>query len=823
MLCGQSALQSPSDYLSYELGTQFTLHHNVLDYVDHVAEQSNRVAINHYGTTYEGRDLVYMVVTSLENHSRLEEIRRSNIAQTGLGEGEVMEDQPAVVWLSYNVHGNEASSSEAAMKTLHHLAHEDSEKVRAWLEQTVVIIDPMLNPDGRDRYVNWFKQVRGKHPMANEQTREHDEPWPGGRVNHYLFDLNRDWAWQIQKETKQRVDVFNRWMPQIHVDFHEQGKDDHYYFAPAAEPFHKAISGWQRDFQTTIGKNHMSYFNDEGWLYFTRQIFDLFYPSYGDTWPTFNGSIGMTYEQAGHSRGGLKVETNDRDTLTLSERIHHHYRTGLSTIEITAESRKDVIDQFTRYFEETRENGSGGYSSFVVKVDDNLDKIRQLTDYLDRQRISYSTPAKTKSHEAFDYQQNRKRDVTVEPGDIAISTHQPKGVLARVLFEPNPELVDSLTYDITAWSIPYAFGLEAYAIEGEVDTKRMDVSKANVNNEVDTDTYAYISKWKTLNDARFLADLLKHDIKVRATQVPFTIDGEQYDEGSLIITRLGNEKEEREFGKNITQIAERHDRQLHAVETGFVENGADFGSGDVHFIDKPRVAMLSGKQLSANRFGEIWHFFDYQLEYPVHIINTDAVGNLTWHEYDVMILPPGSYKEVFGNDGVEKLKDWVQQGGRLIALQSANGLLKDAEGFSLENKKAANEEASDSSITQEIFAERARRAIENYNAGSIFKVSLDSTHPLAFGYGDTYHSLKLNSSAYGYLKKGWNVGVLEEDALVSGFAGHKARKKLDNTLVFGVQNMGSGQVVYMVDNPLFRGFWHNGKLLFANALYMVGQ
>jgi len=817
-LWAQDTIQSPTDFLDYELGRQYTPHHKVVDYVEHVAEQSDRVTLNTYGSTYEGRSLHYLIVTSPDNHTRLEQIRKSNLRRAGLFQGNALENQPAIIWLSYNIHGNETSSSEAAMKTLYTLAHSTSDAIVNQLQNSVVIIDPMLNPDGRDRYVHWYKQARGAQPNANPMVREHQEPWPGGRVNHYLFDLNRDWAWQTQKETRQRIAIYNSWMPQIHVDFHEQGKDDHYYFAPAAQPFHTAITKWQSDFQTTIGKNHTKYFNDKGWLYFTRDIFDLFYPSYGDTWPTFNGSIGMTYEQAGHSMGGLAVETNDLDTLTLKERIQHHYTTGLSTIEITAGNRQAVLQNFTQYFQQTISNGSGQYGSFIIKGDNDRDKIRRLLNYLDDQQITYGRAKNSDSYNGFSYLENREQKVTVESDDIVIRTRQPRGVLARVLFEPDPQLTDTLTYDITAWSLPYAYGLEAYALEEDIETTPFSVSAmvANEKNTVQEDAYAYLAEWHTTEDIQFLAELLRQNFKVRASEVPFTINGTSYDRGTLIITRLGNES----HLNNLQQIANQFKRDIIPVPTGYVESGGDFGSESIRFLGKPNVAVLAGEHISANRFGEVWHFFDQQISYPLNIIKTSSFDDIKLHTYDVLIMPSGNYSAFLETKDVDRLKQWVEEGGRLIALQTANQFLVGKESFAIEKKELAVEK---SALEQKTFALRNREAISRMNPGSIFKVSLDNTHPLGFGYDSTYFSLKTGALSYSLLSKGWNVGVLKEQPLVSGFAGHEVRKNLANSAVFGVQPLGGGEVVYFTDNPLFRAFWHNGKLLFANAVFMVGK
>jgi len=296
-------LQSPSEFLGYEIGTEFTRHADVVSYFKQVAEQSDWVTYQEYGKTNERRPLTYAVISTPENLANLENIRTNHLKNAGLESGTASSDK-AIVWLSYNVHGNEASSTEASMLTIYDLITTKKD----WLKNTVVIIDPCVNPDGRDRYVNWYNQVKASPYNTNPEAIEHNEPWPGGRPNHYLFDLNRDWAWATQVETRQRLKVYNMWMPQIHVDFHEQGINQPYYFAPAAEPFHDIITPFQRDFQTQIGANHAKYFDKNGWLFFTRERFDLLYPSYGDTYPTYTGAIGMTYEQAGNGDAGLGIK-----------------------------------------------------------------------------------------------------------------------------------------------------------------------------------------------------------------------------------------------------------------------------------------------------------------------------------------------------------------------------------------------------------------------------------------------------------------------------------------------------------------------------------
>ena len=799
-------VKSPSEFLGYELGTQFTRHHQVVDYYEYLADAaSDRVQLQEYGQTNERRPLLLVYISSKENISDLEHIRKAHIATTE-GKGN---PSKVIVWLSYNVHGNESVSTEASMLTVYTLLTEKSD----YLKNTVVLMDPCVNPDGRERYVNWYNQYRNTPNNADPNSKEHHEPWLNGRANHYMFDLNRDWAWLTQVESQQRIKMFNQWLPHVHVDFHEQGIDAPYYFAPAAEPFHEVITDFQREFQVTVGKNHAKYFDAKGWFYFTKEIFDLLYPSYGDTFPTYNGSIGMTYEQGGSGEAGLAIETNIGDTLTLQDRIAHHFTTGISTVEISSKNAERLNTEFEKFYQVKNYK----YKSYVLSGD--ADKIDALTHLLDQHEIEYGW-GKNGSIKGYNYLTGKNESVKTSENSLVVSSEQKKGTLVKVLFEPNAKLSDSLTYDITAWSLPYAYGLNAVASESKTDATSVNRTSENgvKTSKLSEDAYAFLTHWESFNDAQFLAEMQQNDIRVRYARKPFTMDGVDYDRGSLIITRADN-KIQSDFLKNLSEIASKHHIQLNATNTGFVEVGKDFGSGAVAMIRDNKIAVLSGEPTSTLQFGEIWHFFEQQLHYPVAVIDTEYMASVDLSEYSVLIFPDGDgYENFMDADRLKHLKEWVGNGGKLIAMGDALKGLSGENGFKIK----AKEMEKDSTINLQPHDDNERERIKSVITGAIFKAKVDTTHPLAFGYDDTYFSLKLGNNAYAYLKEG-NVVYLEAESTqpVAGFAGSEARKKIGDTLIFGVEAYGDGQVIYMVDNPLFRGFWENGKLFFANALFMV--
>jgi len=821
----KTALAPPSTYLKHEIGTQFTPHHRVVDYVHHVAEASPRVAVEQYGTTYEGRPLLLATISTPANLDRRDVVRLANRRRTGLADG-APQDTTAIVWLSYGVHGDEAASTEAALRTLHTLADPTNDRTRAWLQNTVVLLDPSLNPDGRERYVQWYTRTVGTAANSHPAAREHYEPWPTGRTNHYYFDLNRDWAWATQRETRQRLDVYHDWMPHVHVDFHEMGVDDPYYFAPAATPFHENLTDWQRSFQFTIGRKNASYFDEKGWLYFTQEVFDLFYPGYGDTWPLFNGAIGMTYEQGGSGRAGRALVTAEDDTLTLPDRLAHHYTTGLSTVEATAEHHEDIVREFETYYTSAQADPPGRYQAYVVRRTGSGDRLAALTDLLDHQRIEYEYAASARTLDGHSYRSGNREEVRIREGDLLVPAAQPKARLTKVLFEPTSTIVDSLMYDITAWGLPYAYGLDAYALRDRpnLNTSSSPPSTIGITGAA-VEPYAYVTDWRSRADARFAAALLRNDIHLRFATEPFTVDNRSYDRGTLLITRDGNTNRLSGFDTTVQHAAKAHDQPLHGVETGFTEEGPDLGSGTVGFVDAPHVAVLSGEPTAPSRVGEVWHYFDRQIEYPATLLSADDFAPDMLKDVDVLVLPDGTYASWLGNARLGAITEWVKQGGRLLALGNAVETLSNHTAYTL---TATDDTATVDNASTDVayYSGRQRQALSHSTPGSIHRSWIDTTHALGFGLSDPYFTLKRNDDAYAYLRgqqSGWTVAALRDATPVSGFMGHKAQQTINDTFLYGVQDLGEGHVVYFVDNPLFRGFWYQGQLLFSNAVFFVGN
>ena len=671
-------IQSPSEFLGYEIGTQFSRHSQVIDYFDYVSNKlPENVIMEKYGKTYERRPLYLAYISSKENIKNIDLIRKNNLSNAGVIKKEInssINKDIAIVWLSYNVHGNESSSTEASMKTLYLLLTKNSNL----LDNTIVIIDPCINPDGRDRYANWYNQTVTIPYNTNSKSREHDEPWPGGRANHYLYDLNRDWAWITQTESKSRLKIYNKWLPHVHVDYHEQGIDNPYYFAPAVEPYHEIISKWQRDFQKEIGKNNAKYFDQNGWLYFTKETFDLLYPSYGDTYPTYLGAIGMTYEKAGGGVAGLGILNSENKVLTLVDRVNHHTTTGISTVEISSINAKKLNDEFKLFF-----NNNSEVKNYILRGE--KDKIDTLKELLDQHEIIYSSGKPNKTS-AYSYNKNKNKNIEIKNSDLIISVNQPKGKLVDVLFEQNAKLSDSITYDITAWSLPYAYGLEAYVTtKSIVESKHSDLIKEN---KYDKKAIAYGVKWNHLKDAKFLTDLLTTKLKVRFNKTELVNNGIKYNPGSLIIYK-GDQNNESMF-KEVIGLANKHNRKLNPIYSGMSDNGPDLGSSSIELIKNKNIAILtgdgSGDGVSSLNYGAIWYFFEQEINYPLTHININKFNRIDINEFDVLIIPDGYYFSIKNEKNTEKMESWLKNGGKIIAFSKALSIFSNSKSFKLKSK-----------------------------------------------------------------------------------------------------------------------------------------
>jgi hypothetical protein len=817
-------IKSPYEYFSH-YGIHHTPHHKIAEYLRYLDLSSDLLQIEAYGTSNQGRDMMTLFISSAVNLKNLENIRKTHLYNIGLEKEKPSTlIERSITWCSFGVHGNEAGTTESVMNIAYTLITASDPKTLSWLDKSIVAIDPSLNPDGYDRYVHFLKSVTGEQLHPDRSDREHIEPWPTGRYNHYLFDLNRDWAWQTQKESQQRNARYNKWMPHIHADFHEMGVNAGYYFAPAAEPYHKYISDFQREFQNRIGRNHAKYFDQKGWRYWTREVFDLFYPSYGDTYPTYNGAIGMTYEQAGNSSSGRSVKLDNGDTLTINDKILHNTTVALSTVEMGAENHQELINNFKKFFADSQSKPKGKYMTYVFKKHPSLDR---LTTLLNRTGIEYGFADKAqKLSGAYKYATKNTITASIEKGDLVIQTKQPKSVLLQILMEEESILADSLTYDITAWALPYAYGGDCYGFVSSQNISTTPTYKepASINAQNCQRPVAYYIPWDDVSKAKLLGKLHQKGIVSRMAIKSTTIDQIVIQKGTIVISRSDNRKF-KDFDNEVRTILQGY-ASCGCLSDGWAEKIGDLGGDYFQLLMAPKVLTFSNADISANSIGEIWHYFDQEIGYPVSIVDWDKIGRVKLSDFNTIILPDGWYDVSVSQ--ANRFNEWVKNGGRMILIGQANNYSSDVSGIKLE-KYTISEDQDKAKLADSLAVLQARyhtyegydrRSISKSTAGTVVKNFIDNSHPLGFGLGSEYYSLKTSDQFYPLQKSFWNVGRVPKSYYSAGFIGAGLRKNLEESMTFGVKNMGQGQAIFMIDNPLFRGFWDRGHLIFSNAVFL---
>ncbi|MCC5921202.1 MAG: M14 family metallopeptidase [Cyclobacteriaceae bacterium] len=801
-----SQIQSPKEFFGVELGQRFTPYPDVEAYFQHLSENDGRVDMEYYGESTEGRPLWLMFIGSEPD---IKEKKALQEKYQALANGKTTDDLKPLVWMSYNVHGNEAVGTESAIRTIYHLlTDEASQKI---LDDIFIIMDPCLNPDGRERYVNFYRENIGKKMDVQPWTMEHLEPWPGGRPNHFFFDLNRDWLWQSQQESQLRMKQYLAWQPQVHIDFHEQNINSPYYFAPAAKPYHSAITDWQKEFQRLSGENIANYFDQRGEVYFTKERFDLFYPSYGDTYPTFNGAIGMTMEQGGSGRAGLGVLNETKDTLTLEARIENHHYAALGILKASQENPKQLIDKFKEYrASNTTKNGFEAYL-----IDKNTPHLASLLTFFDRNQVKYEEAKLDKDMKSA-YNYHQQKTTTVPAAEyILIPTEQPSSTLIDILFEKETDLEDSLTYDLTAWSIPFAYGANTYGINTKLSTKTYEATKVE-KLSIDTEPYALIIPMKSKEAKALYSHLKKEKYKLRIAQRAFEIEDKKFPRGTAVITRADNRKKNNWHNK-VAAFAAEKSVNLVPLKGGYAASGFDIGSDYFTYREAPKVVLLGGDGISSLDYGSIWHYFENELQYPVHRVNLKHFGYIPLDEIDVIIMPSGSYSSQLKDEQWKQIESWVKRGGRLIATERAASFVARKRESSFESKEK-DETKKEAKLSD--FENVRRESVSSKLSGGIFNTKMDSSHPLALGYESDYFLIKSGEVTLPLLKSGDNYLIHHDDMkAILGFTGSKAKDSAQGKLIMGVESVGRGEIVYMTDNPLFRAFWENGKRLYFNAVF----
>ena len=799
---------TPQEVLGYTIGERHTRPEEVVRYLQAVAEASPRVTMGTHGTTYEGRRLVHAIVTSPANHARLDAIREANVQLSEAPESiadDALAAMPVVVYQGYSVHGNEASGTEAALAYLYHLAAAEGAEIDRQLEATVVLLDPMLNPDGRDRFADWVNGFRGTAAVADPNNREHREPWPNGRTNHYLFDLNRDWLPTELKESRGRMEWWHSWRPQVSTDHHEMGPEATFFFQPGI-PSRNNPNTPAATYELTgaIARYHADELDRIGSLYYSEESFDDFYYGKGSTYPDVNGAVGILFEQA--SSRALRRKTEANGELTYGETVRNQLATSISTLRAAVALRERLLTHARDFYASEKPEGA-----YVIGLGERRSRGQALAQALRRSRVRLYALADEVEADGR----------TFGPGEaLVIPMDQPQGRLVKAAMERVLTYTDSLFYDVSAWTFPLAYGADV------VETSRVPDLGAEVTDPAfdggrvigGEARVAYAIPWSRYFAPRALRRMQEAGLRVRLAKSPFEAAAggarQSFGRGTLIVQTRQGEIPPDSVHAVVARSAAMDHVEAFALDTGLTPSGNDLGSSEWPVLQKPVIALLAGSGASPYGVGEVWHLLSERFGQEVSLIDPESLPSLD--DYTTIIVANGSYSSLDSAD-VARMKRWVQDGGVVIGIQG--GAQWAAKGGLLASP--TREAAPDSTAYPYAVRDEARGA--QALGGSILDLTLDPTHPLAYGYGDRVAVFKSGTAVFApdSTNSGVDVGRYDaETPVLSGYASRQVRDRLKGAAALRASRLGRGRVVLMDFNPAFRAFWYGTDGLLLNAVYL---
>ncbi len=834
-------IPTPEQVLGYRLGERFTVYAESVNYFKALAAASPRVTLHEYGRTYEHRPLINLVITSEGNHTRLEELRTRHLRladpATPTAEAEqIIKNDPVFLSFSYNIHGNEASGTEAAKQVAYRLAAATDAETRSILDNMVIVLYICINPDGRDRYVYWYNSVRRHTTGYQPRDMEHYEEWPNGRTNHYWFDINRDWVWGVHPEGRGLTTEYQKWLPQVHTDYHEQGYNANYFTMPGTTPRNKLLPDTYEAWSDTFGRANIRVFDEFRMNYFTRDAFDFFYPGYGSSYPSVNGAIGMLTEQGGIG-AGIAVETDDGTVLTLQQRVFDHYMTSIATIRKTAERREPLL----RYsYNAWQPKNSKSPVKTYFFPDDASGYLYDMLAMLMRHNVQLMrTTADVTVADARNFRSGKTERKTLPRGTWMVSTDQARHLFINSVLERNMAIEDSVMYDMATWSAPLAYNLDAYASNTAVKISAEAVTSiptqtGTLNNP--NPQYAYVIEWQQRHAARALAMLWEKGYRVRAAVEPFSDGRKQYGAGTLIILRGRNREKDADIQRDMQTIAETCKVVIDGHDTGRMLDGYDLASTRNRPVQQPKVALMVEQPFNSLTAGQIYFLFDREIQMPIErirpsILQQTAIpkfgsryGGADLKDYDVLILPGGGggLNQLFGKEQIEELKTWVQNGGVIIATENAAPFFTDAQSKITKVKLLEIKRDSSEAATLLPFAERSDFYGKKRVPGTAFNATIDNTHPLAFGMKKELYSLKYDNLAFKPDPDLQSVGVYtKENAFVAGYADAENQKNIAGNTFAGVLPLGQGKIVFLLDNTQYRMFWRGPTRMMENAVMLL--
>ena len=804
------AIPTPASVLGFQLGEWHVSHDQVVMYMKALAAASDRVQIEEYARSYEQRPLLLLTITAPGNFPKIEQIKaqRENLRNTQAATP--IESMPIVMYMGHSVHGNEPSGVNASLLSAYHFAA--ANEIAGDLENMIILLDPAINPDGINRFASWVNSHKSYQMNGDPNNRELNEAWPRGRTNHYWFDLNRDWLPVQHPESRGRIDKIQEWKPNIVLDFHEMGTNSTFFFQPGVPSRNHPLTP-KKNFELTekIATYHAKHLDKIGSLYYTQEDYDDFYYGKGSTYPDVQGAVGILFEQAS-SRGHL--HESQFGLLSFPFTIKNQFTTALSSFEAARDMRVEMNQYMQDFYKEAlTEANADPNNAYIFGSKDDAARVFHLADIIQQHDIQLFT---------------LKQDVTLNGVEFEaeksyiLPLNQPQYRLIKGMFETRTEFQDSLFYDVSAWTLPMAFNMDYMALNSKIlnlaDVEEVDGPLIKPKGTVvgPEGAYSYAFVWNEYYAPKATYELMDKGYLVRVSHQPFqTESGLQFGRGSIVVVKGHSDDSDQEFYQTLQEVAINSGITIHALTSGYT-SGVNLGSPSMQVLEKPKIALLVEGGVNSHEAGEMWHLLDQRFEMPITLLALEQMKGATLERYNVLLMPNGNYNQL-GKLGAEKIKDWVRQGGTVLARGGAMSWLASNDIADFKFKEVSEEDT----VVQKNYASFSRDMGSKVTGGAIFNVRLDVTHPIGYGYSKaellSFRSgnqfLEVSDNPYA------NPMLYTDTPLASGYIYPYNAEQLRNSGAIQVSSIGSGKIIGYADNPNFRAFWFGTNKLFMNGIF----